>query len=316
MPHRPYGWPAPRAGLARLAAALLVHAALAGAALAQPSVGFRESFPGTLTAGWGGGAPTSNPGTGGVLGAGDGYLRIAVPGPLPGNLGAFAATPPYAGDWTAAGITQVVLWLNDVDRPDTLELHLALGNGLNGNFWECTTALVPPRGQWGRFVVDLTDSASFALIGGLSGNYTLALTEVDRVLVRSDFAPYVRLPDPVVGDVGLDEVLLTDGVAEVRDAAPRPLAGAVQLAAPTPNPAHGPVTLRMQTSDAAAVRIQVVDAMGRVIRHAELPATAPGPRVWTWDGVDDRGGRAAAGAYRVRAIGPGGGTSRPLVLIR
>jgi flagellar hook assembly protein FlgD len=34
-----------------------------------------------------------------------------------------------------------------------------------------------------------------------------------------------------------------------------------------------------------------------------------------WDGLDDRGARAQAGSYRVRAVGIAGGTSRPVVRI-
>ncbi len=304
-----------RPHIARIATALLLLATPVGA-LAQPAVGFMESFPGTLTSGWGGGAVVSNPGTGGALGAGDGFLRIAVPGPLPGNLGSFVQTPAYVGDWTAVGIHQVDLWLNDVGELDTLEMHFVIGNAVAENIWEYSLGFVPPAGQWAHFVVDLRDSASFSRIGTGPGNYTQALTQVDRILVRHDFAPYTRFPDTVVGDVGLDELLLSGGTTGVGDGGPRSRPRAVQLAPPMPNPARGRVTLRMETREAAPVRIQIVDALGRLVRHAELPAAAPGARTWTWDGVDDRGSRAAAGVYRVRAVGPGGGTSRPLVLLR
>ena len=42
---------------------------------AAPALGFREDFPGVSTSSWSGGAPFSNPGTGGVGGA-DGYLEV------------------------------------------------------------------------------------------------------------------------------------------------------------------------------------------------------------------------------------------------
>jgi hypothetical protein len=106
-----------------------------GRAAAQPVAGFLESFPGTSVEGWtSGDLRVSNPGTGGILGPGDGYLLLTVEGQFPVNLGAFAKTPAYAGDWVAAGITQVQLWLDDVNQQDTLEIHFALGNGLGGNF--------------------------------------------------------------------------------------------------------------------------------------------------------------------------------------
>src|SRR5262245_50629447 len=55
------------------------------AAIAAPTLGFIEDWPGTSLDGWagGGGNPTltlTNPGTGGVGGANDGYLQITSSG--------------------------------------------------------------------------------------------------------------------------------------------------------------------------------------------------------------------------------------------
>ena len=300
-----------------LASALCVmFAALGpGPASGAPTVGFREDFTGTSIAGWISGSVASNPGTGGLFGAGDGYLQVAVPGPFPANLGASAPTPEYAGNWTAAGVTQVRFWLNDVNAQDTLEVHFALGNAIGGNFWQCNTGFIPPPHQWAPFVVDLTAAANFSFIGVGGAPFDSALLNVDRILIRHDRAPYQKQPDTVVGDFGIDGVLLTNGVAGIDAALPVVVGVPVRLAPPAPNPSRGAVLLRMETADPGRVSIQVVDAMGRVIRHAGLPAGTAGARSWTWDGVDDRGVPAAAGYYRVRAIGDAGGTSQPLLRI-
>lgn len=299
--------------LARSALWALLLAMAAGASAATPVPGFREDFAGMATNGWGGGAVTSNPGTGGLGGAGDGYLLVAVPGPLPGNLGTTTPNLPYTGDWTAAGVTQVRLWLNDVNAQDTLEIHFALGNSLSGNFWQYTPGFIPPPQQWAPFTVDLSAPASFSFIGAGTPDFGAALANVDRVLVRHDKAPYAQTPDVTIGDFGLDGILLTDGVAGVAPGLPLAVGSPVRLAPPAPNPSRGAVSLRMDAADAGTVVLQVVDALGRVVRHASLPAGAAGSRTWTWDGVDDRGMPAAAGYYRVRAIGRAGGTSQPLV---
>jgi FlgD Ig-like domain len=317
MRTRKVSLPAARTALWCVMVLLTTAVGTATRSSAQPVAGFRESFPGTSLEGWASGAAISNPGTGGVLGPGDGYLLISQNSPS-ANLGAFGPTSAYIGNWTAAGITQVRLWLNDVNAPDTLEMHLALGKGAmpNTNFWQCNTGFIPPRNQWAMFIVDLTQPANFTQIGTTAGTFAAALQNVDRILIRHDKAPYVMSPDPVIGDVGLDEILLTNGTLAVAPGGGAEVSAPVRLARPYPNPSRGSVTLAMETSDSAPVRIQVVDAMGRVIRHADVASVLPGTHFWTWDGTDDRGVVAPAGYYRVRAIGPGGGTSQPLVRVR
>ncbi len=293
--------------------ALLLLALLASAASANPVPGFRENFNGTSLGGWSGGSVISNPGTGGLTGDGDGFLMVSVPGPTPGNLGTMSNAAAYTGDWTAAGITTVRFWLNDVGTADALEIHFALGDGLTGNFWQCNTGFIPPHGSWAPFTVDLTNAANFTLIGGtLSPSFAGALQTVDRVLIRHDLAPYVKQPDQIVGDFGIDAVLLSNGTTGVGPA-PGPVAGEpVRLAPPWPNPSRGAVTLRLRSADDSPVRIEVVDALGRLVRHAVLAGVA-GERTWSWDGRDDRGAPLAPGAYRARAYGAAGGTSQPLV---
>jgi hypothetical protein len=89
----------------------------------------------------------------------------------------------------------------------------------------------------------------------------------------------------------------------------------VELAAPYPNPARGAIACAFDTFDDGAVRVLVLDAAGRIVRSETLPAAAPGRRVWMWNGLDNRGQVAAAGAYRVRVTGPAGGTSRPFIRV-
>jgi hypothetical protein len=286
---------------------------------AAPQPGYRESFTAVGLSGWQSGLLLSNPGTGGVSGAGDGYLLISQPG-LPGNFGAYGATPPYAGDWTAAGITKVTLWLNDVGNSDNMEIHFSIGNGASfpKNFWQYNVGFIPPHGRWASFTVDLAATASFTRIQG-SGTFAAALASVDRIHVRHDLAPYVLdlSPDPIAGDVGLDEIFLfASGAADVgpggRPAVARPLL----LAAPAPNPSRGPVTLRMETFDDGPVSVEVVDVTGRAIRRARLPGGVTGARAWTWDGADGAGRSVAAGIYRVRATGSSGGMSQPLIRVQ
>ena len=92
-------------------------------------------------------------------------------------------------------------------------------------------------------------------------------------------APYLSSPDPIQGDVGVDHLLLTNGVVGVESAPGGAIARPVQLAAPIPNPSRGTVALVLESFDAGAIQVQIVDASGRLVRHAELSGSAAGHRV-------------------------------------
>jgi len=292
--------------------ALVLLAFFAGAVAAAPVPGFVEHWPGTSLQGWSSQSDNSNPGTGGYLGAGDGYLLVSAPSMSTNNLGTASFGPEFTGNWTAAGITQVRVWLNDVGTDDPLEIHFSTGNG--ANFWQYNVAFLPPHNQWAQFTVDLTNSANWTRIIGFTGTFAQALSNVDRVHLRHDNAPFSQVPNPVTGDVGIDRLLLTNGIVDV------PAAGAVapralQLSAPTPNPSRGPVAFRLETYDAEPVTIEVLDAAGRLVRRAEVTASGAGARTWVWDGRDAAGRRTAPGYYGVHAMGAAGGVSRGLVRV-
>jgi len=298
----------PALALAALGPFVLVPPAHAG-----PTVGFIESFPGAgNTGGWDGGSNLSNPGTGGVGGAGDGYLVMAHT-EFAGRLGTRNLGTDYIGDWLAAGADRVRFSLNDVGADQNLEIHFAIGNV--ENFWHCNLAFIPPNGAWAEFTVDLRDSANFTHIIANDGfGYRFALAHVDRVLIRHDVAPYVQTPNSILGQVGIDDFKIESTTVDVGDPPPGSGRRAVALAAPFPNPARGATTFAFEAFDDAPVSLAIVDARGRIVRAETLPG-APGLRRWTWDGRDDAGRTTAAGVYRVRAWGPAGGTSRPLVRI-
>jgi flagellar hook capping protein FlgD len=297
-------------------AALVAFAVVALAparALANPVLGFIEDFAGGSTSSWSGGTPFSNPGTGGYLGASDGYLLLE--NSAPASLGTRSFGPEYAGDWIAAGITQVRVWINDVGADDPLEMHLAIGNG-STNFWTYDVGFSPPLHQWGEYVVNLTGPTNWTQILG-SGTFAQALQTVDRIHIRHDHAPFPMIPnppDPIAADVGIDHLLLTNGLVGVDPIESR-ATHPIELAPPYPNPSRGPVSLALRAADGGAIRIEIMDVGGRVVRHAELVDAGSGPRTWLWDGLDDSGRRTAAGYYRVRATGASGGMSRPLVRV-
>lgn len=308
--------PLPAVAAVLLSSLALTHA-LAGVASAQAALGFVETFPGAVVGTWGdGGAVESNPGSGGTGGATDGYLRFSTPNLTQHNLGVRSSGPEYTGSWIVPGITQVRLWLNDVGTDDPLEMHFSVGKFTN--LWQYNVGFLPPHNQWAEFVVDVSSPANWTRVVGATGTFAAALGEVEVVHIRHDHPPFVQSPDPLDGDVGLDRLLLTNGTASVPGATP-PVPRALQLAAPTPNPSRDAVTFSLEVFEAGSVRLEIVDALGRRVRGAELagagPGPGPGPLTWTWDGRDEAGRPTPAGVYRVRAVGRSGGMSRGLVRV-
>lgn len=293
--------------------ALGTLAALAVPVRANPVLGFREPFTSTTTS-WSGGTPFSNPGAGGLFGSSDGYLLLESG--TAGNFGTASFGTEYSGDWTAAGVTQVRLWLDDVGAAEPFEIHFGIGDG-NNNFWQYNVGFIPPLHAWGEFVVDLTSAANFTQTRG-PGSFASALQTVDRIRLRHDRAPYLPIPnppDPIAGDLGIDQILLTDGLVGV-DPATDPVARrAIELAPPVPNPSRGPVTLTLRESAPGPITFEIVDVAGRSVRRFVLSEAGGGPRSWTWDGLDDRGQRVPPGVYRARVCSAAGGTSRPLVRV-
>jgi hypothetical protein len=294
-----------------LALALLGSLGSSGRAAGAPMLGFVERFPGTSTQGWSSlQMDFSNPGTGGVGGNGDGFLQMSRASS--GHFGGVARGPEYVGDWQAAGITQIRLWLNDLGNNQAFEVHVSVG--YNDNLWQYDAGFIPPEGAWGQFTVDLSNASGFTHLRDTFGrDFEDALRNANLLHVRHDNAPFVQLPDSISGELALDHILLTDGVVGVdtREPAPRPVA----LSPPVPNPSRGPVVVTAIAPDQTPLELQVVDAQGRMVRRALLPG-AGGPRMWIWDGRDGSGRPAPAGCYRVRALGRGGGTSRSLVRVR
>jgi hypothetical protein len=287
-------------------------------ASANPVPGFIEHWGGGTTATWGGGDFYANPGAGGQLGAGDGFLQITTPGPaqfFSTNLGSMSTSADFSGNWQAAGITTAQFWLRDVGNPDPLEMHFAIGNGVN--FWQYDPGFIPPSGSWAKFTVDLTSAAGWTQIinGGPGSTFNSALQNVDRILIRHDHAPFVQPPDSIRADVGVDELtLLSGGSTAVPHPANRPVSP-VSLSPPYPNPSSGAVMCSIESFDESPVRIDIVDASGRLVRREALAGAGPGVRSWSWDGRTDAGVAVAAGVYRIRAYSASGGTSRSLVRI-
>jgi uncharacterized membrane protein len=80
----------------------------------------------------------------------------------------------------------------------------------------------------------------------------------------------------------------------------------------SPNPASGPVHLRLELPEAASARVTVLDLQGRRVRSL----AAGVERLLTWDGRDDAGRPAPAGIYVLRVEAGGRVHSTRVLRIR
>ncbi len=91
--------------------------------------------------------------------------------------------------------------------------------------------------------------------------------------------------------------------------------GMLELSAPSPNPARGPVRLSFTLPAGTTGSLVLHDVGGRAIRTLAAGAFAPGLHAVTWDGTDGAGRAVAPGLYFARlATGLGARVQRVVVL--
>ncbi len=82
-----------------------------------------------------------------------------------------------------------------------------------------------------------------------------------------------------------------------------------------PNPARAGATITFETNRADRQELQVLDALGRVVRHLESDFFEPGIRSIFWDGCSDAGKRLPAGVYCVRTTSQTASAQARIVLL-
>jgi hypothetical protein len=163
-----------RGGLATLLVAVLSLGSGAASAL---SPGQSDGFSGGSLDGWASGPASPSPpivvAGGGPGGAADSFLRLSSTG-LPGAGGKLVgiAGPQWAGNYTAAGVTGVTMWLQNSGATD-LSLRLWLASP-SGNSVTTEAVLLPAGSGW--------LPASFSLLpGALTGLGASTLSEVTEL---------------------------------------------------------------------------------------------------------------------------------------
>ena len=144
----------------------------------------------------------TNPGTGGVDGVNDGFLRIENFNL--GHFGGYTQLPQFQGDWLSAGVARLEISMKNISGSN-FHMHVCIGNS-NQNMWQLNTVF-SPGAEWETFVVDFENivPSEWTRIRG-SGTLLQALSDADRLLLRHDIAPYTPTPNPIIGVLGVDNI--------------------------------------------------------------------------------------------------------------
>jgi hypothetical protein len=98
-----------------------------------------------------------------------------------------------------------------------------------------------------------------------------------------------------------------------RPAVPRP---PLAFATPSPIPSAGSVAFGFSIPAHGAVRLDILDAQGRLVRTLVDGDLGPGPHQRGWDGRDARGVEVTSGVFHARLDAAGARLVRRLVMVR
>lgn len=197
---------------ARCAVLVGVCSAGGGTAAGQVTLGQVDTFQTGAVQGWSVGmnhpAPPAVVATGGPGGAGDQFLRLtALGGGGPGSRLAAFNGEQWAGDYSAAGITALMLDVQNLGAADLflrLRLSDATDGGLPTNVAVSQAAFVPAGGGWMTISISLASADLTALMGSADG--ALANTTELR-LFHNPVADYpLSGPPPIAAVLGVDNI--------------------------------------------------------------------------------------------------------------
>jgi len=171
------------------------------------------------------------------------------------------------------------------------------------------------RWVWSAGIHTVTNGATPA-DPGLASLFDAPLTTASRSFqfrfTTLGVVPYLCRPHSTLGMVGVVTVRAPTGLDNTPSTVP-------VLFQNTPNP-FNPNTLIdfvvPATGERVPVRLQVIDARGRVVRTLLSGELAPGRQSVVWDGREDSGRVVASGVYACRLNAGGQATMRTMTLLK
>jgi hypothetical protein len=235
--------------------------------------------------------------------ASGGYLSMVDPdGTGAGNTEYWQAPAAFLGAKGAAygGTLAFDIGNAGTGYPPFAEEDLIL---VGGGLTLAATLPSMPTASLGHYAITLTEVGwkRDALTGpdATRAEFQAVLADLDQLFIRAE---YQLGPDTEY----LDNVLMASGTS-----AAGPAAGAgFALGRCAPNPFNPSTVITLDVAQAERIRVDIVDAAGRAVRHLRDESLESGLHRLVWDGTDDDGLRAASGVYFCRA------SAGDLVLVR
>jgi len=171
------------------------------------SFGQIDDFEDGTAQGWDEGNPSPNPpvniASGGPAGAGDHYLQNVSSGGFgPGSRMIMFNQAQWSGDYVAAGVSRIVMWVANFGAAD-LYVRVAFQGG--STIYASTNAhVIPPGGVWQQVTFELT-TTELTLFSG-SQSLATALANVTEMRILSAAAGPTWYGDNVAGTMGVDGV--------------------------------------------------------------------------------------------------------------
>ena len=232
------------------------------------------------------------------------YTQL-LPGPSPTSTDLYAARIDAEGShpagWPASGL--LVCGAPGVQRQGRL---VTTGNGYYGS--RVFLAWTDERsGDGDIYAQELTNAGAIAPEWPATGLVVcgVAGTQQDPViapnLVGGGFVVWRDGRDAITNNWDLyGQTVSGDARLDAPPIAPKTFA----LLAPRPNPARGPVRMRLELPASGRVRVDILDVAGRRV-HAEEFVADSGERDLAWDLASDAGARVRPGLYLVRVRSAG-----------
>ncbi|QEG37212.1 hypothetical protein [Bythopirellula goksoeyrii] len=157
-----------------------------------------------------GGASVSYETTGGPAGVDDAFLRLESGFQ---NYATFNSNPAWTGDFTAVDAAMVTADMMAAVGSAALSMRLVLfGPGVSpstSSRWTSTVAVdVPADGIWRNYSFPLMESDLTRVLG--TDTYQNLMSDVLRVMLRHDSGTPSAGGEPVDGDLGIDNITLSN----------------------------------------------------------------------------------------------------------
>ena len=228
------------------------------------------------------------------------------------KVGRFFTRRPNGATYTMAG-EDVPFLIYHLDHQASL-LRIEVFDAVTGRAWH--------RAFERKHVPRSALEGNAAVLGwnGVTsfGKQTLTVPNGDYILRMSALRALGDASNPAHWDVWNSPVITIarPGAQEIAGIDAAPGEGPLAMAIPSPNPSSGAVSFRFRTPQSGAVTLDVFDISGRRLRGWHWDALPAGDHLIRWDGADERGASAPAGAILCRLTAPGGTLTRTAVRLR